>query len=392
MKSYRIFQVIPGAGTVLSNNVSSIWKNILHYPLIDLGHDVYLLDYYYDTFFINATDDVWLSKHEPDFSNFFWKMFYAEHKINKFDFCFLYLCDGFINFEIIEKIKRLNVPVFNFSCNNIHQFFLVKNICKVVTCSLYSEKHAKAKFDAEGVHSIHFQLSANPNIYINTLSKKTIDVSFVGTRYANRGYFLSEIINQHINTEIYGPRWQKQDNSISNLSFSDLYNRIFSMLQKNGFNYSIKFLTGRLADLYKKKTESKMLFDSIKGQIDDETMLKVFNSSKINLGLSTVNSENTDFGTNLNHIKLRDFEIPMCGGFYLIEYLEEIEEYYILGKEIECFTDKDEMIDKIKFYLLHDNSRESIANSGYQRSIKEHTSQLRFQKLFSNTYFSKLIN
>jgi len=135
-----------------------------------------------------------------------------------------------------------------------------------------------------------------------------------------------------------------------------------------------------------------MLFDSIKGQIDDETMLKVFNSSKINLGLSTVNSENTDFGTNLNHIKLRDFEIPMCGGFYLIEYLEEIEEYYILGKEIECFTDKDEMIDKIKFYLLHDNSRESIANSGYQRSIKEHTSQLRFQKLFSNTYFSKLIN
>ena len=81
-------------------------------------------------------------------------------------------------------------------------------------------------------------------------------------------------------------------------------------------------------------------------------------------------------------IRLRDFEVPMSGGFYLVEYMEELEEFFEIGKEIACYNGPEDLVEKVKHYLKHDTEREKIRRAGYERSLRDHTWQERFEAAF----------
>ena len=73
----------------------------------------------------------------------------------------------------------------------------------------------------------------------------------------------------------------------------------------------------------------------------------------------------------------------MSGAFYLLEYFEEIEQFFALDKEIVCFSDEDELVEKVRYYLAHDPAREKIRVAGRERALADHTWQKRFQQLFT---------
>jgi len=93
-----------------------------------------------------------------------------------------------------------------------------------------------------------------------------------------------------------------------------------------------------------------------------EEMCKVFNASKIALGL--LNRANRDLHTT------RTFEIPACGGFMLAERTTEHLEFFEEGREIECFSNPQELLAKVEYYLAHDDERLRIARAGHQRVLK----------------------
>jgi len=111
--------------------------------------------------------------------------------------------------------------------------------------------------------------------------------------------------------------------------------------------------------------------------VDDE-YIEVINSSKINLDF---NRDETDYGIVCQQIKGRDFEVPMCGQFLLMEHFDGIKEYFKIGSEIESFKSYEECVSKIKFYLKNDKAREKIARAGRTRALKDHTYAKRFKKL-----------
>ena len=63
----------------------------------------------------------------------------------------------------------------------------------------------------------------------------------------------------------------------------------------------------------------------------------------------------------------RQFEIPATGVFLLSERTEILQSLFKEGEEAEFFSSNDEMIDKINFYLCHENVRKRIAASGLNR-------------------------
>ena len=63
-------------------------------------------------------------------------------------------------------------------------------------------------------------------------------------------------------------------------------------------------------------------------------------------------------------------------------YASHLEDYYVIGKEIVCFTDTDSLVKKIRHYLSNDSERQSIAMAGYERTIRTHTYQQRFKEIF----------
>jgi spore maturation protein CgeB len=111
---------------------------------------------------------------------------------------------------------------------------------------------------------------------------------------------------------------------------------------------------------------------------------------------SVFSSRSTSAGTAISHeycegekndkysaqIKGRNFEIPGCGGLLLTEYADNLENYYELGKEVVCFSNDHDLVDKIRHYLEHDGERRQIAEAGYRRTLSEHTYVHRFADIF----------
>ena len=79
----------------------------------------------------------------------------------------------------------------------------------------------------------------------------------------------------------------------------------------------------------------------------------------------------------------------MSGGFYMVEYMEELEEFFKIGAEVVCYTSPEDLADKIKYYLHHEAEREAIRKAGYERCLRDHTWQQRFNKVFEQIGLSR---
>ena len=86
---------------------------------------------------------------------------------------------------------------------------------------------------------------------------------------------------------------------------------------------------------------------------------------------------------NSDQIKARNFEVPGCGGFLLSGQAENLADYYVDGQEIVIFKNLRDLIDKIRYYLEHDEERARIAEAGYERTFREHTYEHRFREFFA---------
>ena len=82
-------------------------------------------------------------------------------------------------------------------------------------------------------------------------------------------------------------------------------------------------------------------------------------ATKINLAF--LRKANRDLHT------ARSIEIPACGGFLLAEYSDEHARLFKEGEEAVYFRDRDELLQKIRYYLLHEDERQRIAARGLER-------------------------
>ena len=136
------------------------------------------------------------------------------------------------------------------------------------------------------------------------------------------------------------------------------------------------------------------------GKVSFEEMERIFRESRINLNLS--NSLNRDvrfvMGSPMNfarflrspkfaeQIKARNFEIPLYGGFQLTNYVPGLERYLTLGKEVAAYTNPDDCVQQIAYYLHNDQERRGIAEEGYRRAAAEHTYVHRFSEIFTELW------
>ena len=101
------------------------------------------------------------------------------------------------------------------------------------------------------------------------------------------------------------------------------------------------------------------------GKVDyyDE-MPFVFRDSKINLNISLKSIQ--------TGIPLRCIDILGCGGFLLTNYQADMFRHFEAGVDFDYFTDEKDLLNKIEYYLSHDDERMTIAQNGYEKIKLNH--------------------
>jgi spore maturation protein CgeB len=132
------------------------------------------------------------------------------------------------------------------------------------------------------------------------------------------------------------------------------------------------------------------------GRLSTEEMIAVFGTSAINLNLANSSRPSTletivrrlariggSFGERPPQIKGRTFEIPGCRGFQLSENVPHLGQYFEIGREISVFETTEDLIEQVRYWSSHTEQRREVAKAGYERVMREHTYDHRFEAIFT---------
>jgi hypothetical protein len=103
-----------------------------------------------------------------------------------------------------------------------------------------------------------------------------------------------------------------------------------------------------------------------RGLVPQADYEKSIMATKINLGIVSTMNRNQTSG--------RSFEIPVAGGFLLAKRTSEHLALYVQGKEAEFYDSVDELEEKARYYLEHEEERKQIAAAGQRRCLSSGTS------------------
>lgn len=91
----------------------------------------------------------------------------------------------------------------------------------------------------------------------------------------------------------------------------------------------------------------------------------------LNSGLMYLSFAKTAAG--FQNVKVGLFEAMACNQVVITRYMDELGDYFEIGKEIICYEDDSALPDIVAYYLGHEAEREAIRKNAYTRFLNEHT-------------------
>jgi len=342
------------------------WQN--HFPpaLKEMGHEVVEFQYAWGDIYQKLDPSqkhhlASITENRPKVSAELVRQIKQAHAERPIDLFFSYFYDGIVLPEAIDEIKALGITTVNWYCNGSYQIHLVRAISPHYDWCLAPEKFRLKDYEAMGAHPIYCQEAANPDFYKPYGLPVEYDVTFVGQAYRDRPDYVEFLRGQGIDVRVWGMNWHL-------CSRPSLPRRVWRWgrraLGRGGRPFTI--LPAHI----------------LGAPLSDVEMVQTYSRSKINLGFSSCGETHLS-GERILQVRLRDFEVPMSGGFYVVEYMEELEEFFEVGKEIVCYADPQDLADKIKYYLAHDSERERIRQAGYARCLRDHSWRTRLGAAFT---------
>ena len=253
------------------------------------------------------------------------------HETNPIDVFFGYVSGRLVFPSTVRAIGRMGIRTLSMCLDDRSKFNSrlepsgyagMVDIASAFSLCWTSTEDAVELYESVGARAIYLPEGANPCVYKPLNTPFDIDVSFVGQCYGQRPKIVEYLQTKGVNVQTFGRGWSS-------------------------------------------------------GELPVEEMVKIYSRSRINLGFSAVGDSK-----DIYCLKGRDFEVPMSGGLYFTQYHPEIENVYQIGKEIVCYHDMDDLAEKIKYYLEHQDEADKIRKAGYDRAIKEHTWIQRFRVAF----------
>ena len=251
-------------------------------------------------------------------------------------------------------------------------------------------------YQKQGIHAFHMPLAVDTEVFRinNDAEKYQTDISLVGKMYQTeytyftaplseymRGY-LEGIVNSQMKlyggymipdliTETLLERMNQEYQKIATDGFQMGRRELEFMLACETTGRERFVILGLLSQhfktaLWSNEKDERLTHVTHNGYADYyKQMPYIFHNAKINLNIALRAIQ--------TGIPLRVLDIMGCGGFVLTSYREEIAEHFVNGEECVIYENLEDMYAKAKFYLEHEEERQRIAISGFEKVRRDFT-------------------
>lgn len=260
--------------------------------------------------------------------------------------------------KFIENIKKKsNVKkIFCFNCAPLTKKIMqnLKNVDGVITCTKGYEQKINNHLKKKVLLMRHsFDKNYQPQ---NENKPRNIDITFIGSLFLKEGLHAKRV------SLIY--RLMKNfKNTYIAINFSNYFFLYFS------FNILRSIFLFKLhKDIF---FYYKLLYVYIfsKKAIFGNKMMNILKSSKI---LVNTHIDDTEYAGNM-----RLFEGTGMGCLVLTDFKKELDKIFQIKKEIEIFTNDNDLVEKCKYFLKNEKELLNISKNGNLRTLADHTYEQR---------------
>jgi len=239
----------------------------------------------------------------------------------------------------VGKIKKMGIPVALWTTDVPIDFKNILEAAPFYDQLFCAGSEACDIFHAHGLNNVNLvPFGCDPHyhkrISLSQAEQKQYahDLVFIGSYYPNRAKLLEALANQDIG--VWGPYWQQ--------------------LPQN-------------SSLKKKTVNIKMNYDQ---------WVKIFNASKINMVIHY-----QDGKVPCHQASPKLFEAMACGCFVLCDRQKDVTHLFKDRFHLVFFDDENDLTEKVRYFLGHEEERQRIAAQGHQEVLAKHTYQDRFRQM-----------
>lgn len=317
-------------------------------------------------------------------------------------------------FAVISKIcNKENIRYISWTYDNPHVMLYSRTVINPCNTVYVFDKTLYMQFHKAGINTVHYlPLASNPDRLDTVVADLpgelsfVYDISFLGSLYLEKNNYYDQMISALPDyAKGYLSALTAAQLKIRGYNFvedslgpviKDMYAALPMEIQPGGMEtleylYTQYIINRRITAIERidllETVAGKYtvdLFTHYKGYdipglrnhgpVDyNNEMPRVFRRSKINLNITLRGIQ--------SGIPLRAFDIMGSGGFLLSDFQADFMDIFVPGEDFVYYEDKDDLLQKIDYYLSHEEERVAVARNGHDKIAAKHTYRHRVKEM-----------
>jgi len=288
--------------------------------------------------------------------------------------------------ETMKDIRLLSIPTLLICFDNLHAPYMHKSIAPFFDMVWLTSKETEPMFKKWGCKTVFQPYAANPFLFVDRYKQHIDRLAFIGTPYGTRSAIINELLKGDVNCDVF---YMRKDGNTKAPVKDSLPNRIRNV------SWMSRFPIGR-----------KVLLSKFVAKIKGTQLLQNHPNfhAKYSLSFEEMNVAYSNYGLSLNivdllttavlkhpiqKLHLRTFEIPMSAGLEIVAKNGELENYFS-ADEMIFYSDKEELIDKARYYTKPSNALlcRNMKIRARERAEREHCWKRRFDVVLNSMNLS----
>jgi spore maturation protein CgeB len=281
------------------------------------------------------------------------------------DLLFTVLVEEELDRDVLRRLTASGTTTLNWFCDDQWRWEdYSRHWAPLFTAVVTTSREALDRYRALGtVRAVKSQYACNPFVHRPRPLPLVHDVTFVGQPHGTRRAAIDRLIRSGIPVKTWGNGWES-----GRLSQEEM----IDVFAQSRINLSLSDTSSRGAAPRPNPIAQWIRRTPLLGPLARGLKRLVRPARPPDPSSSSLPTQ----------IKGRDFEVPACGGLLMTGGAEDFDSYLIPGREAVRFESIDDLAEKIRHYLSHEEERRSIAEAGCRRVHAEHTYVHRFSRIF----------